>query len=63
MGLKDRANMVTFVLWKDHYGFNMENGLEKSQLFREAGQEAVTAFLEFWVASDACLEQSSDSEV
>lgn len=56
MGLKDRANMVTFVLWKDHYGFNMENGLEKSQLFREAGQEAVTAFLEFWVAGDACLE-------
>lgn len=31
-----RADMITFVLWKDHYGFSEENGLEKSQSPQEA---------------------------
>ena len=31
-----RADMITSVLWKDHYGVSEEKGLEKSQSLQEA---------------------------
>lgn len=63
MGLKGKADMITSVLWKDRYGFAQNSELEENQSLQEAGQEAVTAFHEFCSGRDACLEQSSGSEV
>lgn len=63
MGLKGRADMITFMLWKDHYGFTQDSELEENQSLQEAGSEAVAEFHEFCSGSDACLEQSSGSEV
>lgn len=38
--------MTTFVLWKDHYGFNEENGLEKACLFRRLWQHSMNSVQE-----------------
>lgn len=34
MNLKDRTDIIIFVLWKDHYGFN-ENGFGPRELGRK----------------------------
>lgn len=37
MGLKSKADMITSVLWKDHYGFAQDSELEENQSLQEAG--------------------------
>lgn len=49
MGLKDRADMAAFVLWKDHCGFN-ESGFSSGRLGRQLWHHSMNSVEELMPA-------------
>lgn len=49
MGLKDRADMAAFVLWKDHCGFN-ESGFGSGRLGRQLWHHSMNSVEELMPA-------------